>query len=376
MSKNDKDKHLKNHNAEPKGNGGEVRFLGDVKKAPIFSRSAVSLLIGILLMSALDIWCYLGLLHDHKAFMWLFAGATAILILLTIIFFCKAKMGWLKANFVIIVIAFVFTWGYYLFVVFDLIKYLTDASAMEEALRNIGWWKYLVFFALQFLQVTFIPLPAMVTTVAGSVLFGPGIATLLSLAGIMLGSIVAFIIGDKCGERVVAWIIGEKQMKKYSTLLFDKGKYIFFLMMLFPLFPDDILCLVAGMTTMSFRFFLITIILTRPIGIVMTCYLSVSIPYHGWGLAVWAVLIIIIVFAFWLSYKYKDQIEAYVTKLSEKFSRRFGKKSAKQILVDNAPKTLLLPEKTETDAKDDIKSAVLIKKSERNAKDINNDKLE
>ena len=376
MSKNDKDKHLKNNNAEPKENGGEVRFLGDVKKAPIFSRSAVSLLISILFMSALDIWCYLGLLHDHKAFMWLFAGATAILILLTIIFFCKAKMGWLKANFVIIVIAFVFTWGYYLFVVFDLIKYLTDASAMEEALRNIGWWKYLVFFALQFLQVTFIPLPAMVTTVAGSVLFGPGIATLLSLAGIMLGSIVAFIIGDKCGERVVAWIIGEKQMKKYSTLLFDKGKYIFFLMMLFPLFPDDILCLVAGMTTMSFRFFLITIILTRPIGIVMTCYLSVSIPYHGWGLAVWAVLIIIIVFAFWLSYKYKDQIEAYVTKLSEKFSRRFGKKSAKQILVDNAPKTLLLPEKTETDAKDDIKSAVLIKKSERNAKDINNDKLE
>ncbi len=345
MPKKDKDKHI---STVSQLKGEDAKASGDIKKSSVFSRSTVTLLISILALSVLDIWCYLSLLHTHKSFMWLFAGATSLLILLSIMFFCNKKIGWLKTNFVITIIAFVFTWGYYLFVILDIVKYLTDASAMEEALRNIGWWKYLAFFALQFLQVTFIPLPAMVTTVAGSVLFGPGIATLLSLAGIMCGSIVAFIIGDKCGERVVSWIIGEKQMKKYSTLLFDKGKYIFFLMMLFPLFPDDILCLVAGMTTMSFRFFLITILLTRPIGIIMTCYLSVSIPYHGWGLVVWGVLIIIIVLAFWFSYKYKEQIETFVTKLSEKISKRFGKKSTKQLLIDNASQTLLLPEKTDT----------------------------
>lgn len=341
----------------------EIKLIEAPKKEPIFTHSSVLLILSILIMGCLNIWCYADLLFETKTFIYLCSFAIALIVALSIVFLFTRKIGLLKTNFIIMILAFLFTWGYYLFVIFDLLKYLTNAEALQDALSSIGWWKYLAFFFIQFLQVTFIPIPAMVTTVAGSVLFGPGIATLLSLAGILTGSIVAFIIGDKCGERVVAWIIGEKQMKKYSSMLFDKGKYIFFLMMLFPLFPDDILCLVAGMTTMSFRFFMITILLTRPIGIIMTCYLSVSIPYHGWGLVVWAILIILIILAFWLSYKYKDKIEEIVTKLSEKLTNRFKKKNAKQVMIDNLPKTLLLPEKTETsiqnktdkDVKDNIK---------------------
>lgn len=331
----------------------EIKLIEAPKKIPIFTHTSVILIVSILIMGILDIWCYADLLLDNKTFVYLFSFATALVVGLSIVFLFTKKVGWLKTNFVIMALAFVFTWGYYLFVALDLLKYMTDAEALQEALSGIGWWKYLVFFLIQFLQVTFIPIPAMVTTIAGSVLFGPGIATLLSIAGILTGSIVAFIIGDKCGEKVVAWIVGEKQMKKYSSLLFDKGKYIFFLMMLFPLFPDDVLCLVAGMTTMSYKFFIITILLTRPIGIFMTCYLSVSIPYHGWGLVVWAILIVLIILMFWISYKYKDKIEEIITKFSDKITRRFSKNKAKQILIDNAPKILLLPEKTLTNPSQD-----------------------
>ena len=198
---------------------------------------------------------------------------------------------------------------------------------------------------------------------AGTFLFGPGVASILSLIGIMLGSVVAFVIGDKCGEKVVAWIIGEEQTKKYSTMLYDKGKYLFFLMMLFPVFPDDILCLVAGMTTMSYRFFLTTIILTRPIGIVMTCYLGSGkiIPYtEVWGLIVWGVLILLMALAFWLAYRYKDKIEVIVTKLGtklkvllENIGAKFSKTyRAKLILKRNKCPYLLLPEKTEDKCND------------------------
>ena len=125
---------------------------------------------------------------------------------------------------------------------------------------------------------------------------------------------------------------GGRPPKKTGTLLYDKGKYIFFLMLLFPVFPDDVLCLIAGMTTMSYKFFLMTIILTRPIGIAMTCYLGGGdiIPYtEHWGIACWAVIIVFIVLAFWLAYKYKTQIEDWVNRFATKMrvgSQKFGQK--------------------------------------------------
>ena len=220
------------------------------------------MLVSTIILCALNIYCALGLL-DLGTYNYLIAAGSGILLILAFIFFFKNFIGWLKTDFVCVVLIALFSWGYYLFVMFGLVKYLQDENALQELIQSTGIWSYLVYVLVQFLQVTFIPIPAMITTIAGTFLFGPGMASLLSLAGIFLGSFFAFFIGDKFGEKVVKWIVGEEKTKKYSNLLYDKGKYMFFLMMLFPIFPDDILCLVAGMTSMSYRFFTITILLTK-----------------------------------------------------------------------------------------------------------------
>lgn len=301
--------------------------------SPKFSFGSISLFVFNILLLVLNIYCYLGLLGDQLGALssWL-AIAAVLLIELNTWFFLENREKWVKIVFVATIIITIFTWGYYLFAVFDLLKYINDPVAMQELINSSGIWSYVVYTLVQFLQVTFIPIPAIVTTLAGTVIFGPGMATLLSLIGILTGSLVAFIIGDKLGERVVKWIAGEKALKKYGTLLYDRGKYIFFLMLLFPVFPDDILCLIAGMTTMSYKFFIITVLLTRPIGIVMTCYLGGGdiIPYtEPWGLCVWAVIIVLIVLAFWLAYHYKMQIEDWVNRFADKMrisSRRASQK--------------------------------------------------
>ena len=137
-------------------------------------------------------------------------------------------------------------------------------------------------------------------------------------------------------------------------MLFEKGKYVFFLMMLFPLFPDDILCLVAGMTTMSFRFFLTTIFLTRPIGIIMTCYLGSGeiIPFHGWGLIVWGILIVAMAILFICSYKYQEKIEDFLGKLANKFKSKKGK--IKPVVTENLSE--INYQKTDTTDTDDYPS--------------------
>ena len=207
---------------------------------------------------------------------------------------------------------------------------ISNAEDLKQIINDGGIYSYLIFFAVQFLQATFLPIPAMVTTITGTIIFGPFVSFLISLVAIMLASIIMFLIGKKLGKKFVIWAIGKDDYSKYSKTL-SKGKYTFFLMMLFPLFPDDILCLLAGATmSMSYTFFIVTNLITRPIGILATCYLASGrlIPFSGWGIPVWIVLAILGITSLVLSLKYQNKIESFVNNLSNKLKR--NKKQEKQ----------------------------------------------
>ena len=94
------------------------------------------------------------------------------------------------------------------------------------------------------------------------------------------------------------------EQKKWTKFL-NNCKFSFILMMLLPCFPDDILCLVAGLTDMSWTFFMVTQFITRPIGIFSVSIFSSGslIPYHGWGLIVWTVIFILAFLLIYLSNK-------------------------------------------------------------------------
>lgn len=203
------------------------------------------------------------------------------------------------------------------------IEKIDSAEKLRDVILAGGAYSYIIFIVIQFLQVTFLPLPAVVTTVAGTLVFGPWITFGLSLLAVMLGSIFAFFLGRKVGRKLVVWVAGEKDAKKWEEKL-SRGKYVYFLTMLFPIFPDDILCIVAGCIGMNWKFFLITNIITRPISIGTTCFFGSGqiIPYSGWGIPVWIVLFILACVVFYLSFKYQQQIENFVTNLASKMSRR------------------------------------------------------
>ncbi|MBQ8792689.1 MAG: TVP38/TMEM64 family protein, partial [Clostridia bacterium] len=136
-----------------------------------------------------------------------------------------------------------------------------SAEELQKIILAGGMWSYLIFFVIQFLQVTFLPIPAAVTTVAGTLVFGPWITLGISFVAVMLASMFSFFLGRKVGKKLVVWIAGEADYQKWADKL-GKGKYVFFLMMLFPVFPVDILCMVVGTTNMTWRFFLITNLIT------------------------------------------------------------------------------------------------------------------
>ena len=201
---------------------------------------------------------------------------------------------------------------------------IDSAEELGQIIRDGGVYSYIIFVVVQFLQVTFLPLPAAVTTIAGTLVFGPWITLGLSLFAVLLGSAFAFFLGRKVGRRLVVWVAGEKDAAKWEEKL-KRGKYVFFLMMLFPVFPDDILCIVAGCIGMDWKFFMVTNLITRPLSIGALCFFGSGqvIPFSGWGIPVWIVLVVLGIIAIYLSVKYQPQIENFITKLGARLTRRF-----------------------------------------------------
>lgn len=196
---------------------------------------------------------------------------------------------------------------------------LNSVDKLQETILELGFWGRFVFVLIQFLQVTFVPIPSPVVVVAGTLIYGPFEASLLSLSGILLGSALAFFLGRFFGQKLVAYMVGEAACGKWRKYL-NRCRYSFVLMMLLPMFPDDVLCLVAGLTDMSWTFFMVTQLITRPIGIFVLSYFSSGdiIPYHGWGLVVWGIILIGSVVLIYLSSKYSDKIENFIKRIFAK----------------------------------------------------------
>lgn len=242
----------------------------------------------------------------------------------TVTYFIK-KEALFKSGFIIVVFAAIV-------VVFIAIitqacglkDYPTDAEKTDrliEIIQGIGGWGYLVYFLVQVLQVVVLPLPAAVCYVPGSLIWGPLTATLIASAGVLTGSVISYFIGKFCGKPAVVWIAGKENTEKYTSILSKKGKVLFLIMQVLPFFPDDIICIVAGLTGMNFIFFISVIVVVRPIVIATYCYLGSGtiIPFSGWGIPVWIAIVAVCVVLAVLSFKYQDRIEAWlVNKIKRK----------------------------------------------------------
>ena len=195
-------------------------------------------------------------------------------------------------------------------------RLINSTDGLQSYLERAGLWMPTLYVILQYLQVIILPIPSVVSTVAGVALFGAFKTMIFSLIGILLGSITAFFIGRRLGYKAVAWIVGEEALKKWQKKLKGKDNLVLTLAFILPLFPDDILCFVAGLSSMSVRYFLIMVGVARSIGVACTCYSFDFIPWNTWwGILIWSAIIGLIVLGFIFVYKYMDRIQTFFQKL-------------------------------------------------------------
>lgn len=185
------------------------------------------------------------------------------------------------------------------------------ACSSPEALRayisRSAPYSHLVFFLLQFLSVVLAPIPSNITAAAGGMLFGTLPAFLLTFAAVMAGSLLVFWLARVLGRDFADRLVSRRLSEKYQDVIRSKTSIFLALAFLFPYFPDDVLCILAGLTSLPLRRFVIIALLTRPWGLLFACALggaSFSIPL--WGLILIGLGGAVI---FVLGLKYGDRLE-------------------------------------------------------------------
>lgn len=189
-------------------------------------------------------------------------------------------------------------------------------QAMREYIDRFAPFSQLVYFLVQLLSVIIAPIPSNITALAGAVLFGMWPAFLLTAAAITLGSLLVFQLARILGQPFVERLVSQKVSNQYLEVIRRKRDIFLILVFLFPFFPDDIICILAGLTDIPFPRFFAIVLLARPWGLLAACALGDSvIRIPLWGMALLGIGGVLI---FLLVLKYGDRWE-------EALLRRFRK---------------------------------------------------
>ena len=282
---------------------------------------AINVLAAVLFGAVAFVFIVLGLNYKslpfiEKNFILLLSLSTSViglLIIAYIVFFILNKQAIFRLIFCTIIFLAVAGIIFFIICATGIIKKIGSINALREYISQFGSMAVFLYILFCFLQVVILPVPGSVTVAAGVALFGPLKCSIYSFIGITLGSITAFAIGRWVGDKAVRWIVGKDTLDKWLEKLKGKDYLILSIMFLLPLFPDDVLCFVAGLSSMTWPYFLIMIVITRATSVLGTAYSVGLIPFTTWwGILIWLIIGAIIILAFWVVCKYSDKIDYFI----------------------------------------------------------------
>lgn len=173
-------------------------------------------------------------------------------------------------------------------------------SEYYEIFTN-SWYGYLLFFITQIVFTTmlsFAPGGSMTFIIFGTAVFGANFNTfLLVFAGVVVSSVLMDFLGRFGGNKFLKRIFTEEDYAKATKLLEEKGTIYLPVMYLLPIFPDDAICAIAGMSKVKFWYHLLIIILCRGVGVATIVFGINIIPFETFKTPYdWILCITVIVF--------------------------------------------------------------------------------
>ena len=157
-------------------------------------------------------------------------------------------------------------------------------SHLFDSFKNswYGWIIFIIFQAALTILLCIVPGVSMAFIILCSTIYeAPWQAFIISFISVIISSFIMYLLGRFGGYKLCVKILGEEDCNKSLELLETKSTIIFPLMMLFPVFPDDALVMIAGTIKMKLKWFIPSIIIGRGIGIATIVFGFSLIPFES-----------------------------------------------------------------------------------------------
>jgi len=197
-----------------------------------------------------------------------------------------------------------------------LIELFSNPERARELVANSGPWGPLIFIAMQVAQVVVAPIPGQVTGFIGGLLFGWVWGTVFTMIGAAIGFTLIFVLARKLGRPFVEYFVDKKLLAKFDYLIESHGVLVFFLIFLLPAFPDDIICYIAGLTTIKIRTLVLISLLGRLPGNLLLSITGAGVAESNMQLVGIAIIILVVVAV--VGFIQRKRIERWVRSVSEK----------------------------------------------------------
>jgi uncharacterized membrane protein YdjX (TVP38/TMEM64 family) len=189
----------------------------------------------------------------------------------------------------------------------------SDQERIRAWVASFGPWAPLVSITLNVAQVLLAPVPGHFVGWANGYLYGVGMGTLYSMAGLVLGTALAMALGRRFGRPLVERLVNSRTLARWDQITRRQGPLFFFLVFLFPLLPDDVTCFLIGLSPLPIPRMVVLASLGRLPGVFVSCWVgayATTWPWWAWiplggGSAVLA----------WTFWRYQAQIEATMLRL-------------------------------------------------------------
>lgn len=158
----------------------------------------------------------------------------------------------------------------------DILLVIRDRDAVVAYLDKFGLLApFLLAFVLA-LQVFVAAIPGHILILSGGYLYGFVKAFLLCLAVTVTASQMAFWLARKAGRPLVERLAPVAVLNKWNQAAEAKGLAFFTFSFMLPVFPADVMNFVAGLSSISWKQFLIANTVGRLPGVLLLTYLGAN----------------------------------------------------------------------------------------------------
>jgi uncharacterized membrane protein YdjX (TVP38/TMEM64 family) len=140
-----------------------------------------------------------------------------------------------------------------------------NPTKAKEFVLGFGAYSPLVFIIIQVAQVIFAPIPGQATGIAGGFVFGWALGITYTTIGLAIGTFTVLLLSRKFGRSFVERFNAPEAIAEFEKILVppeskaakgvnqikQHGLLTFFIIMLLPALPDDLVCFVGGLTKIS-----------------------------------------------------------------------------------------------------------------------------